>query len=156
MRELTQPVMQNQWKAIGVEAPSTTCRRATFFGETLKKRHTPALAEFASTLEPTLVPWSRLSSQWIPSDSNNWAGQNYSGINDKRLDALIEAAQDQLDPAKQQAMWTEIQTIYATQLYGLPLYFRADPDIVPKWLTGYETTGKEPYVSYFAASWGHP
>ena len=36
-----------------------------------------------------------------------------------------------------------MQTIYARELYGIPLYFREDPDIVPKWLAGYEPTGKE-------------
>jgi len=91
--------MQSQWRAIGVEATIHNVPARTFFGETLKKREFTGLAEFSSTLEPTLVPWSRLSSQWIPSEANNWAGQNYSGVNDKRLDALIDAAQFELDPA---------------------------------------------------------
>jgi peptide/nickel transport system substrate-binding protein len=153
VRELTQQVMQNQWRAIGVEATIHNVPSRTFFGETLKKREYTALAEFASTLEPLLVPWSRLSSRWIPSEANNWAGQNYSGVNDARLDALIDAAQYEIDAAKQQAIWTEIQTIYATRLYGLPLYFRADPDIVPHWLAGYEATGRETNTSYFAEQW---
>ena len=68
---------------------------------------------------------------------------------------MIDAAQFELDPVAQQALWTEMQRIYATQLYGLPLYFRQDPDIVPKWLTGYEATGKETFMSYFAEGWGH-
>jgi peptide/nickel transport system substrate-binding protein len=153
VRELTQQVMQSQWKAIGVEATIHNVPSRVFFGETLKHREYTALAEFASTLQPLLVPWSRLSSRSIPSAANNWAGQNYSGVDDKRLDALIDAAQYELDPAKAQALWTEIQTIYATQLYGLPLYFRQDPDIVPLWLAGYDATGKEGYMSYFAEAW---
>jgi peptide/nickel transport system substrate-binding protein len=155
VRELTQVVMQNQWRAIGVDATIHNVPSRTFFGETMKKREFTGVAEFSSTLEPTLAPWSRLSSQWIPSEANNWAGQNYSGVNDKRLDALIDAAQFELDPVKQQAIWTEMQRIYATQLYGVPLYFRQDPDIVPKWLTGYDATGKETFMSYFAETWRH-
>jgi peptide/nickel transport system substrate-binding protein len=153
VRELTQQVMQSQWKAIGVEVTIHNVPSRVFFGQTLKHREYTALAEFASTLQPLLVPWSRLSSPFIPSAANNWAGQNYSGIDDKRLDALIDAAQYELDPAKAQAIWTEIQTIYTTQLYGLPLYFRQDPDIVPVWLAGYDATGKEGYMSYFAGAW---
>jgi peptide/nickel transport system substrate-binding protein len=153
VRELTQQVMQSQWKTIGVEVTIHNVPSRTFFGETLKRREYTGLAEFASTLQPALVPWSRLSSQFIPSAANNWAGQNYSGVSDKRLDALIDQAQYELDPAKQQALWTEMQTIYATQLYGLPLYFRQDPDVVPVWLAGYEATGKEGYMSYFAEAW---
>ena len=153
LRELTQQVMQSQWRAIGVEVTIHNVPSRTFFGETLKQRQFTGLAEYASTLEPLLVPWSRLSSPYIPSEANNWAGQNYAGVSDPRLDALIDAAQDQLDPQKQQAIWTEIQRIYATELYGLPLYFREDPDIVPTWLAGYEATGKETYMSYFAEAW---
>jgi peptide/nickel transport system substrate-binding protein len=153
VRELTQQVMQSEWKAIGVEVTIHNVPSRVFFGETLKKREYTGLAEFASTLQPALVPWSRLSSPYIPSAANNWAGQNYSGVSDKRLDALIDQAQFELDPAKQQALWTEMQTIYATQLYGLPLYFRQDPDIVPVWLAGYDATGKEGYMSYFSEAW---
>ena len=66
VRELTQVVMQNQWRAIGVEATIHNVPSRTFFGETLKKREFTGLAEFSSTLEPTLVPWSRLSSAMDP------------------------------------------------------------------------------------------
>jgi peptide/nickel transport system substrate-binding protein len=155
LRELTQQVMQNQWRAIGVEAIIHNVPSRTFFGETLKKREFAALAEFSSTLEPMLVPWSRLSSRWIPSEANTWAGQNYSGIVDKQLDELIDAAQFELDPAKQQALWTEMQRIYATQIYGLPLWFQQQPDIVPQWLGGYDATGKETYMTYFVEAWRH-
>ena len=153
VRELTQVVMQSQWRAIGVETAIRNVPSRMFFGETLKKREFTGLAEFASTLQPLLVPWSRLSSRSIPSAANNWAGQNYAGVDDARLDALIDAAQYELDAAKQQTIWTEIQRIYATQLYGLPLYFREDPDVLPVWLAGYEATGKETYMSYFAEAW---
>ena len=153
VRELTQQVMQSQWRTIGIETNIRNVPSRVFFGELLKKREFTGLAEFASTLEPLLVPWSRLSSPYIPSAANNYAGQNYAGIEDKHLDALIDAAQYELDPKKSQAIWTEMQTIYARELYGIPLYFREDPDIVPKWLAGYEPTGKESWETYFAADW---
>ena len=65
----------------------------------------------------------------------------------------MDAAQYELDPAKQQALWTTMQQIYTSKLLALPLYFREDPDVIPTWLDGYEATGKETYVSYFAANW---
>jgi peptide/nickel transport system substrate-binding protein len=154
-RELTQQVMQSQWRAIGVETTVHNFPSRAFFGETLKRREYTGLAEFASVLQPLLVPWSRLSSRSIPSAANNWSGQNYSGVNDARLDALIDMAQYELDGAKQQTIWREIQTIYATQLYGLPLYFGQDPDVLPTWLAGYDTIGKETYPPYFAEAWRH-
>ena len=82
------------------------------------------------------------------------SGQKCAGVSDKALDADIEAAQHELDPAKQQALWADMQRIYATQLLALPLYFRIDPDILPLWLTGYKATGKESYTNYWAENWG--
>jgi len=153
VRELTQQVMQSQWKAIGLEVLIKNQPSRTFFGQLLKKREFTGLAEYASTLEVDLVPWARLSTPYTPSEANNWGGQNYAGVSDKRLDADIEAAQYELDPIKQQALWSDMQRIYATELLALPLYFRIDPDILPLWLTGYEATGKETYTTYWAENW---
>jgi hypothetical protein len=48
-----------------------------------------------------------------------------------------------------------MQRIYATQIYGLPLWFQQQPDIVPQWLGGYDATGKETYMTYFVEAWRH-
>ena len=76
-----------------------------------------------------------------------------SGISDPQLDADIAAAQYELDPVKQQALWSDMQRIYTGKLYALPLYFRVDPDVVPNWLDGYQATGKETYTTFWAADW---
>ncbi|WP_158746156.1 peptide ABC transporter substrate-binding protein [Acidisphaera sp. L21] len=155
VRELTQQVMQSQWKAIGVEVTIKNQPSRSFFGQLLKHREFTGMAEYASTLEVDLTPWARLSSPFIPLAENNWGGQNYSGISDPKMDADIAAAQYELDPTKQQALWADMQRIYSGKLYALPLYFRVDPDVVPLWLDGYQATGKETYSTYSAADW-HP
>lgn len=154
VRELTQQVMQSQWKAVGIEVAIKNQPSRTFFGQLLKHREFQGMIEFASTLEVNLPPFTRVQSAYIPSAANNWGGQNYPGIRDPRLDALAEAAQYELDPAKQQAIWTEMQRIYAGNLYALPLYFRIDPDVLPLWLHGYTATGKEIQPTDFAETWG--
>ena len=154
VRELTQQVMQGQWKAIGIEASIKNQPSRTFFGELLKHRSFPGMVEFAWTGEIDLPP-IRLTSPYIPSEANNWGGQNYGGVSDPALDAAVDAAQYELDPAKQKALWTEMQRIYTTKLLALPLYFREDPDIVPQWLDGFAATGKQTFVTYSAANW-HP
>ena len=153
VRELTQQVMQSQWKAIGLEVNIKNQPSRSFFGELLKKREFTGLVEFASTLEVNLPPFTRLTSPYIPSEANSWGGQNYSGIHDPGLDAALDAAQYELDPAKQQALWATAQQIYAGKLLALPLYFRVDPDIVPTWLTGYVATGKETQPTDRAELW---
>ena len=152
-RELTQQVMQSQWRAIGVEVLIRNQPSRTFFGQLLKHREFTGLAEYASTGEVDLVPWSRLSTPFIPSAANTWGGQNYAGVSDPALDTDIAAAQYELDPARQQALWTDMQRRYAQHLYSLPLYYRVDADVLPTWLGGYTATGRESTTTCWAEDW---
>ncbi len=67
----------------------------------------------------------------------------------------MQAAETELDPVKQKALWATMQRIYAANLPELPLYFRQDPDVVPAWLKDYHVTGREDYQTFFAETW-HP
>ena len=71
------------------------------------------------------------------------------------MDADIKAAEGELDPAKQKAIWADMQTIYANAIPVLPLFFRAEPHITPIWLRGYEPTGQGDPSCYWAENW-HP
>ena len=42
---------------------------------------------------------------------------------------------------------------YATELPVIPLYFRADPYILPKWLKGVEPTGHQDISSLWVENW---
>jgi peptide/nickel transport system substrate-binding protein len=153
IRELTQQVMQSQWKALGIEVQIKNEPSRTFFGQQMRHREFTGLAEYASTFEIGWVPVTRFTSASIPTAANNWAGGNYPGVADKQLDADLAQAAVELDAVRQQALWADIQKIYATDLFALPLYFRSDPEIVPTWLKGYEPTGKEDLSSFWAETW---
>ena len=90
VRELTQQVMQSQWKAIGVEVTIKNQPSRTFFGQLLKHREFSGLVEFAWTGEVDLPPF-RLTTPDIPTEANNWGGQNYGGVSDRALDAAVDA-----------------------------------------------------------------
>ncbi len=154
-RELTQQVMLSQWKAIGVEVVIKNQPSRTFFGQLMRHREYTGLAEYASTSEIGLVQTNRLSSTRIPTADNNWSGGNFPGVADPRMDADLAAAEVELDRAKQKVFWDDMQVIYSTELFALPLYFRSDPEIVPTWIKGYVTSGKEDYTTYWAETW-HP
>jgi peptide/nickel transport system substrate-binding protein len=153
VRELSEAVMQNTWKSVCIEVSIKNQPSRTFFGETMRKRTYTGLAEYANNTRVGLVPSQFYAGDATPTSANNFTGQNWTGFDDKRMKEVMRQAETELDPARQKALWTEMQTIYATQLPELPLYFREDPDIVPTWLKGYEATGKEDYVSYWAEKW---
>ena len=153
IRELSQQVMQSQWKAVCIEVTIRNQPSRSFFGETTRRRSYTGLVEYANSSRIGLPPTPFYGTAGIPTEGNNFNGMNVSGFSHPRMDQLLSQAETELDPAKQKDIWREMQQIYATELPELPLYFREDPDILPTWLKGYEATGKEDYVSYWAERW---
>ncbi len=140
-RELVEQVLQNQLKQIGIDLRIKNEAARVFFGQTTRQREFSALAMYAWSSAPNLVPRTTLHSSEIPTSSNNFAGQNYSGINIPEMDKLIEDIEQELDAAKRAPMWERIQQIYTEEIAVMPLYWRSNPFILPKWLKGLRPTG---------------
>jgi peptide/nickel transport system substrate-binding protein len=152
LRELAQQVMQSQWKASCIEATVKNEPPRTFFGETVKKRNF-TMAMFAWSSAVNESPYRTLYSGQIPTAANNWGGSNASGFSDPKMDADILASQTELDPEKRKALWADMQQIYFTQLPVLPLFFRSEAHVIPKWLKGYVPTGTSDYGSMWSENW---
>ena len=152
-RELVQQVLQNQWKRVGVDIRIRNEPARVFFGETTRKRAYQAMAMYAWISSPENGPRAQLHSDHIVREANNWAGQNYTGFADPEMDRLIDALELELDFPKRKQIWAEIQRIYATELPVLPLYFRAEPFVLPKWLAGVEPTGHQHYSTLRIEHW---
>jgi peptide/nickel transport system substrate-binding protein len=69
------------------------------------------------------------------------------------MDKLIDAAEQELDPAKQKVIWASMQEIYAKELPAAPLFFRAEAHVVPKWLKGYVPTGHADFSCNWSENW---
>jgi peptide/nickel transport system substrate-binding protein len=153
LRELQEQVLQSNLKNACVEIIIKNEPARTLFGETLKKRLYTGMEMYAWSSGVTESPLRTLGSSQIPSAANNFGGANYPGFSDPKMDADIEAADAELDPAKQKALWADMQLIYAEQLPVLPLFFRAEAHITPLWLRGYTPTGHEDLSSFWAENW---
>jgi peptide/nickel transport system substrate-binding protein len=152
-RELIQQVIQGQWRQLGIETVIKNEPPRVFFGETTTKRRFTGLALFAWISSPENVPRTTLHSQEIPSEANGWSGQNFTGFKNPRMDALLDAIEVELDRDKRAALWAELQRLYATELPALPLFFRADAHIWPKWLEGVEPTGHMAPTTLWVERW---
>lgn len=72
-------------------------------------------------------------------DSEGDQNINYSlGVNDPEIDALIEEADAQIDPAKRQEVYDKLQEISVERQPVLPLYNEKTLMVYNKKLTGYE------------------
>lgn len=153
LRELTEQVLQNQWKAACVEVTIKNEPARTLFGETLKQRKYTAMGMYGWSSAVSESPRRTLASSEIPSAANNYGGANYPGFSNPTIDADIPKVESELDPAKAKVEWSEMQRIYAEQVPVIPLFFRAEPHIVPKWLKGYVPLGNGYTVGIFAEQW---
>ena len=69
------------------------------------------------------------------------------------MDRIIDTLETELDLAKRQALWAEAQVLYATDLPSVPLYFRSDAFVLPKWLSGLTPTGNQYPSSLWVTDW---
>ncbi len=152
-RELVQQVLQDMWKQVGVDVRIRNEPARVFFSETTSKRRFDAMALFAWISSPENVPQTTLHSDAIPSEENGWSGQNYTGFSNERMDAIIDELAKTLDRDTRERLWHELQAIYAEELPVLPLFFRAQPHIWPKWLEGVEPTGQMAPVTLAVETW---
>ncbi len=113
VRELSQQVMQSWWKAIGVEVQIKNQPSRTFFGDLMRKRNYTGLTEWASSTRVGLPPTPYYSSAAIPTKANNYNGHDWSGFSNPEMDRAMQAAETELDPAKQKVLWATMQRVYA-------------------------------------------
>jgi peptide/nickel transport system substrate-binding protein len=151
-REMIEQVLQAQWRQIGIAIRIKNQPARVLIGDTTKHRNFE-MAMFAWVGAPENVPRAELNSQQIPSAENGWSGQNFDGYSNPEFDTLMDAIEVELDPAKRFEMWHKLQTLYAEQLPALPLYFRADAFVLPKWLDGVVSTGHDAPSTLWIDKW---
>jgi peptide/nickel transport system substrate-binding protein len=153
-RELIQQVLQSQWRQVGISIRIRNEPPRVYFGNTVTYRKFKALAMYAWLSAPESIPRSQLHSTMIPSQENGWSGQNYPGYRNPALDKVLDDVEVHCTEPKRQQLWNKIQNIYAEELPVLPLYFRANGYILPKWLTSIKPTGHQYPTANWVEYWG--
>jgi peptide/nickel transport system substrate-binding protein len=151
-RELVEQVVQSQWRKIGVDVRIKNEPARVLFGETIRRRRFD-MAMYAWISSPENVPRSILHSEEIPSAENGFAGQNAAGFKSAEMDRLLDSLEVELDRDKRNVLWAELQRLYAQELPSLPLYFRSEVYILPKWLDGVRPTGNQYPTTLWVTDW---
>ena len=152
-RELIEQVIQAQWRQIGVEVRIDNQPARVLFGQTLRERRFPALALFSWVSAPRAIPRSTLHSTMIPDADNGFAGQNYGGVRQPAFDTLLDDLEVVCEPKANRALWSRLQQLYAEYLPSLPLFYRAEATVKPKWLTGLVPTGHMEPTTLWVETW---
>ena len=152
-RELVEQVLQSMWRQVGIDVRIRNEPARVFFGETVSKRKFTGAAMFAWLSSPESVPRTTLRSDQIPTEANSWSGQNYTGFKNAEMDALIDAIEIELDRGKRKDLWRRLQRLYVEELPVIPLYWRAAPFVLPKWLSGLRPTGHQGTTTLWIEEW---
>lgn len=152
-REIVEQAVQSDWRKAGIETVIKNEPARVLFGRTLHQRKFSDLVMYAWFSSPANVPRTTLHSSMIPSDSNGWAGQNYTGYKNAEMDEILDDLETVCEPEKNRALWNRLQQIYSEDLPALPLYYRANAYFIPAWLKGIEPTGHQYLSSYWVENW---
>jgi peptide/nickel transport system substrate-binding protein len=153
VRELVQQVIQSNLREVGVDLRIRNQPARVLFGQTIRQREFTGMAMFAWFSSPKNVPRTTLHSSMIPTAENGWSGQNYTGYRSAVMDVAIDKVEVECSDADQARHWATIQRTYAEDLPVLPLYFRANAFIMPKWLHGVTPTGHQYPSTLWVEDW---
>ena len=140
MREIVLVYLQDQWRAIGIDARIQNEPARSFFGQATRKRLFDGAAMYAWTQSPESSPRSTLHSADIPAEENGWSGQNSPGWANPRVDRLIEELEAEFDPDRRLDLIHEIMWHYTNDVPVIPLYYRSNTSVTPANMTGYQLT----------------
>jgi len=120
-RELTQQVIQEQAREAGFNITINNQEAGTFFGQTLPngEYQLGLYAQVATTLDP-ITPTLFQSSN-IPSEANNFSGQNWQRVNIPEADPLLATLQNSLDDEERAEAGKAADAILAENAVSFPL-----------------------------------
>ncbi|WP_378956373.1 peptide ABC transporter substrate-binding protein [Pelosinus sp. sgz500959] len=152
-REIAASVIVQQLKEIGVAVELRPVDEKVFFAEVLKNRgFQTALYAWVAGIEPnSLNLWH---SKKIPSRTNGYDGQNYSGWRNPEIDALTEQGARLIDVEGRKQIYYRIQDLIVQEHPVIPLYFRSNIDAVRKTVANYHSNPTPAGNLWNAWQWG--
>ncbi len=152
-RELVQQAIQSDWKKIGVDSRIQNQAPRVLFGQTTRERKFEDTTMYAWMSPPRNIPRTTLHSTMIPSEDNNYSGQNYPGYKNGRMDQILDDLEVVCEENKNRDLWFELQNLYAEDLPALPLFFRSEVFVLPNWLQGIVPTGHQYPTPFWIENW---
>jgi peptide/nickel transport system substrate-binding protein len=129
--------------ASGIRSSKQLQSDDTFFRTTINRADFPSLALAGWHLGDAVIPYSFFHSSQMPSNENNYAGQNASGWHiaesDESLQNMIKASDTAAFIAAHQTFWK----LFATEIPAIPLYWYEAVAHIPADLKAYKVAINE-------------
>lgn len=151
-REQIAQVIQDQLSQICVEINPQFVPLQEYNGELSRRRNFDGLIMSSIRFSPSTSPDIALGTDAIPTEANNWVGNNFSGYSSPEMDASLDKFQNALSTAGAREAWNEIQATFAEDLPMLPLYFYAEAYVTVPDLKGFNVNTFDPLMIW-AKDW---
>jgi peptide/nickel transport system substrate-binding protein len=127
-RELTQQIVQSQWKAAGFDLRFNNTRAATLFGEWGPKGTfmSALFAQVPPSTDPGIC--TTFCSKNIPSDANENVGNNWTRIKSPQIDEIWQKVDETLDEDERKNLVNRGHAALAEEVPGIPV--DPFPDII--------------------------
>ncbi len=153
-REQVQLIIKEQLKQVGIDLRIDNRPSSVFFGTVTPRRQFPHLAMYTSVFSPESTAFDRFHSTQIPSETNNWEGNNRTGWRNAENDRLMEQIIGELDPARLGMLLRQHQAVFAEELPSLPLFFGLALTTARKEIRNVKPVGLEgSYLPWNAWEW---
>ncbi|HNY61788.1 MAG TPA: peptide ABC transporter substrate-binding protein [Caldisericia bacterium] len=146
--------MIKMWARVGLKIIPQLRPSKELFGGKVLSQHQFELVEFAwvsNPVRPNALMWR---SDQIPTQANNWSGQNISGWKgNKENDSIVSELEKELPDAKLQELLNKQIRIWGENLPILPLFNRYDVDTATRDIQNIKPTGSQRTINWNCAFW---
>ncbi len=127
IREIVQPLIQADLRAVGIEAKTAQAPSGAFF-DALSTRDFD-LAEFTYIDNTPAAGGSQYDSADVPTLENGFNGGNITDYKNPHYDELLRASIAEVGRSEQYPLQAEMQAIFSEDLPSIPLYVRNEIEV---------------------------
>ena len=153
LREQTQALLQQTWRAAGVDMQIQNMPAAVVWGEYYTKSKYDTLlvgVQYSVGGDPDCL--NRIHSKYIPAETG--AGRNVLFYKNPQLDKLLEEGVHEVDQAKRKAVYWKVQEVMRADLPFLPIFSYARIEGVRQGLLNYKLNSNTLTNTWNMFEWG--
>lgn len=153
LREQTQALVQQNWKAIGVDMQINNMPAAVIWGEFyVKSKYETLLVGIQATIGDDPDCLNRIHSKYIPAETGS--GRNVMQYKNPQVDKLLEDGVREVDRAKRRPLYLKLQEVIRADLPYLPLFSYVRLEGVKQGIVNYKPNSNTLTNSWNMAEWG--
>jgi peptide/nickel transport system substrate-binding protein len=153
LREQTQALIQQNWRAVGVDMQINNMPAAVVWGEYyVKSKYDSLLVGVQATLGGDPDCLNRIHSKYIPAETGS--GRNVLQYKNPQVDKLLEDGVREIDPGKRRAIYLKLQEVIRGDLPYLPIFAYVRLEGVKQGMLNYRPNGNVIHNTWNLQEWG--